>query len=61
MNPIIDTTEIILIVVVVVIFFAITAIALIYSSKKRGMEIELKKAFFKEKPEDIKNKILKEI
>ncbi len=55
-NPI----EIILIVIIAV-FFIITAIALVYSSKKRSLEIVLKKPFYKEKPEDIKNKILKEI
>ena len=48
-------------IVIVAMFFIITAIALIYSSKKRGMEILLKKPFFKENPDDIKNKVLKEL
>lgn len=55
-----DEVQIIL-TVFVAIFIIITAIAMVYSSKKRGMEIVLKKPFFKEKPEDIKNKILKEM
>lgn len=54
-------TEELALIIVAVVFFAITAISLFYSSKKRGMEIVLKKPFFKEKPDDIKNKILKEI
>ena len=43
-----DEVQIIL-TVFVAIFIIITAIAMVYSSKKRGMEIVLKKPFFKGK------------
>ena len=48
-------------IVVIIVFLVLTVMALVYSARKRGMEIVLKKPFYKEKPEDIKNKILKEL
>lgn len=42
-------------------FVIITIIALIFSFRKRGMEIVLKKSFMSGKPEDIKNKVLESI
>jgi hypothetical protein len=50
-----------IVILVLVAFTVITIFALVYSTRKRGMEIVLKKPFYKEKPEDIKNKILKEL
>ncbi len=48
-------------IVVIIVFLVLTVMALVYSARKRGMEIVLKRPFYKEKPEDIKNKILKEL
>ncbi len=51
----------IIVILALVVFVVITVLALVYSARKRGMEIVLKKPFFKDKPEDIKNKVLKEL
>jgi len=49
------------VVALVFVFIIITVYALIKNSRKRTMEIVFKKPFYKDKPEDIKNKILNEL
>jgi len=54
-------TMLYLIVVLVFIFIIVTVYALIKNSRKRTMEIVFKKPFYKDRAEDIKNKILNEL
>jgi hypothetical protein len=41
-----------------IVFLIVTVYALIKNYHKKSMEIAFKKPFYKDKPEDIKNKIL---
>jgi len=49
------------IIILAFVFVIITVYALIKNFKKQSMEILFKKPFYKDKPEDIKNKILNEM
>jgi hypothetical protein len=49
------------IIALVFVFITVTVYALIKNFKKQSMEILFKKPFYKDKPEDIKNKILNEM
>jgi len=50
-----------LIIILAFIFIIVTMYAVIKNFRKKSMEIMFKKPFYKDKPEDIKNKILNEI
>jgi hypothetical protein len=47
-----------ILIAIIFIFIMVTVYALINNYHKKSMEIAFKKPFYKDKPEDIKNKIL---
>jgi len=58
---ILQGTPLYIIIALAFIFIMVTVYALIKNFNKKSMEIMLKKSFYKDKPEDIKNKILNEM